>query len=462
MTTAMQLFISIWVPWILGYACILYILGRVRLPFLLILSLSFGMGLGVLCQWMLFLGMLRVPYHLDIIGIPLIIITVLFFAAYLFNRKKAAQQPRYLLPEKTQKKGTIFWLSFFYVIFVVFVAFWMALTIPVFSWDAFATVAFKAKILFIEKTLAFLPYSSHAAYPLHTPFVEAWIAFNLGIWDDQLIKIVFPLTLCSFLLINYVFLRYFMDNKWALFGCFLFCSSAFFVAHATISYRDFFMAYYNALVVILILLWRKFDEDRLLFLASLFAGFATFVKIEGQLYLGISILLVVLLLMSDRRIGFRKKINKSLLFLIPSLLIWLNYFVYNRLILGIMVEQKGTIELGWEQLGRINDILNKLFIDCFYSGNWNFVWYLLVFSLCLQLEKVFRSQAIKILLFLLLCFLGNIILLGTLTASYVWLAGKLWYQTLSRLVLHFYPVCVWLVVLLNAPMAPHQEQKQDP
>jgi len=46
-------------------------------------------------------------------------------------------------------------------------------------------------------------------------------------------------------------------------------------------------------------------------------------------------------------------------------------------------------------------------------------------------------------------FLGLYMAVALFTTNYAWIAGEQSHTTLSRLILHFYPLAVWLIVLLN-------------
>ena len=85
--------------------------------------------------------------------------------------------------------------------------FWRGLFFPISKWDAIATVAFKAKLIFYEGTLPDLAQLPHRAYPLFIPLAESWIAISLGVWDEQSVKIIFPLALYSLIFIQYHFLK---------------------------------------------------------------------------------------------------------------------------------------------------------------------------------------------------------------------------------------------------------------
>ena len=74
-------------PIILGYS-VLLILSRKQLPILLSLALSYGLGTGLLTQWMLLLGIIKIPFSIQTINYPLILITLVLLIIVNKSSKK--------------------------------------------------------------------------------------------------------------------------------------------------------------------------------------------------------------------------------------------------------------------------------------------------------------------------------------------------------------------------------------
>ena len=65
--------IALLIPIWAGYGLLSYILDQRRLILPLKIAYSYGLGVGILSQWMLILGILNMPYYLENIGFPLYI-----------------------------------------------------------------------------------------------------------------------------------------------------------------------------------------------------------------------------------------------------------------------------------------------------------------------------------------------------------------------------------------------------
>jgi len=226
----------------------------------------------------------------------------------------------------------------------------------------------------------------------------------------------------------------------------------FFIYHATISYRDFFMMYFNCITIMLLIYWSQNKENSFLILAALFAGFATFTKLEGTAFLGIYSVLFCVINFPSRIFTFKDKLINSAKFFLPSFGICLTYYIYkmwhNVLIEGGGINDKTKLDFTWEKLSLIPEILESFFQNLMFSGNWNIIWLVALLSL-IQLRGKRRNTEGMLILLSLLLFFGLYFFVALLTVNYAWIAGVKSTTTLSRLILHFYPLSVLLIVLLN-------------
>src|SRR3989338_1358844 len=207
----MELLAIFLLPLGLGYILTNLVLRRTVLDFFLAFPVGHGLGMGFLMQWMLFLGIFKIPYGLFSIGLPLIIFLLSLTALYLKTvsaKKWPIEGSPPLVPSfdnfrKEKEEGVlanvccIILLS--YIIYQVIFVSWRALNFTVYTWDAIWYIARKAKFIFFERSLEHIGHLPWPSYPLQVPFSEAWVAFNIGRWDDQLIKIIFPVNFLAFL-----------------------------------------------------------------------------------------------------------------------------------------------------------------------------------------------------------------------------------------------------------------------
>jgi hypothetical protein len=338
-----------------------------------------------------------------------------------------------------------------YISYYLFYIFWRAVNVPVEAWDALSSVAFKAKVFFYERWLYYLKdMPPHPSYPVLLPLSMTWIAICLGRWSDQFIKIVYPCATLSFVIVAYHFLRSFTDRKWALLGVAMILSSNELIHHSTIAYRDQFLMFYAITALMLLILWHRAKNDGLLLLAAFFAGFGAFIKVEGTPYLAVFSLLLAGMLYFDRDIPIRTRIFIFLKFAVPAFLLGSVFYIY-KFMHNFPSERESGLEISIGNLARLPVILGSFWKDLFISGNWNIIWFLLALSLLVNAGKIGKRAEIRTLFFALVMFIGLYMGLALFTSEFVWIAGEKSSTTVSRLMLHFYPIAPLLIALLNYP-----------
>ena len=139
-----------------------------------------------------------------------------------------------------------------YVGYQIYISFFLAIALPIYSWDSIYVIAPKAKILFYNGSMDQIKLLPLSSYPLQVPFSMTWVSFCLGVWDDQMVKIIFPLIFLCFVVIYFEFLKLLTNVRWALLGTVLLASSNLLTYHASIVYQDIFVMFYNMVSLILI------------------------------------------------------------------------------------------------------------------------------------------------------------------------------------------------------------------
>jgi len=449
---------AIAVPMITGFALSLLIMRQCTIGKSFRLALAYGLGMGVLAHWMLFLDILKIKFSVIGIGVPLLVFSaVIIIIAGLLRRRDPSfamtdEKPATPSEVSTYLDSAISIALCFYIAYYLFYIFWRAINVPVEAWDSLSSVAFKAKVFFYEGWLYHLKdMPPHPSYPLQLPLSMTWIALVLGKWSDQYIQIIYPCATLSFVVIAYFFLKTFTGRRWALFGVAMILSSNELVHHSAIAYRDQFLMYYTVTAIMLIILWSFKDDDALLLTAGFFAGFGSFTKLEGTPYIVILAFTLAFILRHKKETPVKEKIIKFLKFSIPAFLICSVFHIYK--IAGGFPERENALELGIGNLSRIPAIFSSFWTDLFISGNWNIIWFLLVISLAVNIGKIGKRLEAKYLLFALAMFFGLYFGLSCFTSEFVWIAGEKSSTTISRLILHFFPLAPLLIVLLNYPEA---------
>ncbi|MCA9401087.1 MAG: hypothetical protein KC713_05635 [Candidatus Omnitrophica bacterium] len=447
-----KLFIGVLFPSLLGFF-ILWMMPFSRdLPGRIKGALSFGVGLGVITLWIFVLALFHISYTFWSVCA---VLAVPFFLGVYRNKKE-----QHTLNNKVQDQSCFKWdivslILLGGIIFYLGFIFWRTLMFPICSWDAIATVGLKGKILYFTHSLEDIPGMAHAAYPLFTPLAMNWMALALGHWDDVYIKLFLPCGMVSLVMFSYFSFKKFVSQRWALFGVFCILGSALVSYHATIAYRDFYLMYYLFIGCMLLLLWVEERRCGYLLLSSVFYGLATFVKVEGSLYLALAYTILAGFLFLDRTKSFLNKIKCLGVFVMPSGFICLGFHLY-RAVRGIQLEEKAMLSLGHPAAERFYPTLIKVMENLFLTGNWNLVWFLFIVSL-FHVRGIRSHKVVQFLLLLIILHFTLIFFLSMFTHSFIWLAGVSAITGLSRIILHFYPMAIIFIVLVNGRQT-HKEE----
>lgn len=427
-------------PWAVGYYSLFLLMPRNPFDRWTHSALAFGLGMGLLTQWMFLLGITHIPISRDTVGLGgLTALLILFFLARKCPRRPSSPPLETARIDPLSIAMTLY--IFAYIAYIIY----SSLNVPLSVWDELESIGLKGKIFFTEQSLGRLNTMPHPTYPLHMPLALDWIALNLSRWDDQLIKIIVPITLICFLRVQYFFVKQFTSSRAALASVVLLLASPLVIYHSTIAYMDLTLMFYNCAVIMLLLLWKQKNEPGLFMVAGLFSGFGTFVKEEGIAY---SVIHVVFLFLLTRKDTSWHTLKRNLTqFFVISLGICAVFQIF-RMSLDLAILERTHVVLGIETLERFAVIIKALGRVLFLSGNWNIVWIVLLVSLsnfaekdCRDAGRVFQALGL---------FFGLYILLFLLTPVYDWISVGQTDGTLCRLILHFFPLAPILIVFLNA------------
>jgi hypothetical protein len=191
-------------------------------------------------------------------------------------------------------------------------------------------------------------------------------------------------------------------------------------------------------------LWKGKRDDNLLLLASLFAGFTTFVKLEGTGYLVIHTMLLIFILAQKKKRPSHEKLKDFLAFILPSYGICLLYHGYKFFIKIAALAGRTNPVLTPDQWLRIPVILKEFTINLFLSGNWNLIWFLLLISLIKSYRDIKKHPHLKLMLLTLSMFFGIYLIIPMTTSTLIDHP-----TLLSRVLLHFFPLAPILIILIN-------------
>jgi len=448
----LSLLFTLGVPVFLGIGLVKYLDKKEVLGSMPLIPIGFGLGFGVLTQWMLLLSMLHIQFSQWTIGVPLLAAGVFFFLKYYWRVRSRTYVPR--MAAQSRDLPVTFMTVFVNVILTIYITYMVvfvcmrALMVPIIEWDAVSFIALKGKIFFYEKSIYRFQFLPNSAYPLHVPLAMAWTALNLGEWSETLVKIIFPAYFVAYAMLHYSVVRACLDKWWAKGSLALLFSAFFFNYHATIAYRDITLMFYFCGGILLILLQSRTKSNVLFMLSALFLGFASFVKLEGALYMCIGLIMISYAYCKEMTLISWKNVWGLSRILAVPIAIFLFYFVYKKLIGAVSFSQDLSMVAAPVIGTRLGHLFKIFFTELFLSANWHLTWILLVLSL-VQFGKIRNSFEMRLLIGTIFLFFGAYFTLGAVTGIYKSLAGLGSSGTLPRILLHIYPLAICLIVLVN-------------
>ncbi len=433
-----------------GYFIVHSFLYREHCPLWAKLGLAYGMGLGFVTHVMLLLAFFQIPLKLENIiwGIGGSLVFLIFMMREKFSQRKLFFSFHWHWPRNLFLDGISF-ICICYIAYQVFLVFWWAANMPVFSWDTYYNYATKAKLIFFSESLKDLPYFTWPSYPLLVPLSMVWVGLGIGEWHLNKVNIIFPLAYLSYLSIQYFFLSHFVNRRWSLFGLVLLTSSTFFTFHGALIYTDFFMLYFNTTTIMLLVLWYKKKMDAWLWLAAIFSGFGAFVKLEGSAYAIIHYFLLLFILWKMKE-SMNVKMEKFFKFLLTGSLIYSIFFIY-KWFFGLPVEGKTSFDFGIQQLVHIKAFLSVMPQAMFLTWSWNILWFMFFIVTILNMRRIKKYTEIQIFLCALIVFYAFIFCLATFSNHSYHLVGAGSGQGLFRIMLHSFPLVTILIVLMSCP-----------
>lgn len=442
------------IPIFFGISVIKYIETTEKLRPSLLIPIGFGLGFGFLTQWMLLLSIIQINYSQLTISLPLLAAgSILILRSYFKNRsKKDAPQNIIQSEQKTQShtltENLINTGLNIYIAYIVIFVCMRGLIVPILEWDAISWIALKGKIFFYQKSIHQLQLLPNSAYPLHVPLSLTWIALNMREWSETLVKIIFPAYFIAYCFLHYGIIKLYLNKLWAKGSLALLVSANFFNYHSTIAYRDIVMMFYFCGGILLILLWNKTKNNSLLIVSALFFGFASFVKLEGSIYMGIGICMLSFAYLQKTPGKSHHRWLNLMRICIVSISIFLFYYLFKTFIGADHSSQNLEIISYSSMLSQSFNLLKAFFNELLLSGNWHIVWILFLFSI-FQLKKIRRSLELRILTGTILLFFTFYIVLGITTGLHDSLVGVGSSSVLSRILIHIYPLAVFLIALVN-------------
>jgi len=459
-----RLILCLAVTGIIGWCALSLILYKERRPLLEEIALSYGLGLGIVTLQVMLFWFAGLEFTLFNIVLPW---AVVFPVIILIKPRQKVFAPHIRVREKVRLLDISLFLG---IAFEVGYSFFRALIKPLESYDAVAIYAVRAKVLyeaggiprdFFNTITKLFPNSS---YPPLLPISESWLYAFMGSFNDFLVKIIFPLYFLALLTLFYFALKGLFGRTPALIFTFVLAAIPQFNKFSSVGYADFVLTFYFTAGFLYLFNWMnpvrpkgsngaKVRKTRYLILSACLIGLSLWTKTEGwALFMACAFVLFIFVVLNLKK--NRRSYLNLILFISLALLIGLPWiYIVNTTQLENEAYELGTLGLGrlftsflnFDRCPRIAYEFQKQF---FGPKKWNIVWIVFLALFALNLRNVFKNNMKYITILLLLIMAGY---------AYVYLLMPLkegepiniYISTsLSRLFIHFTPLCVYWVASL--------------
>jgi len=446
----MLLFISILIPVLLGNTLLVLIFSRQKqvkkqkYNFIEFLCWSYGLGAGLVTFSMFILVLLKVPFSLLNFNLVIISLLVLGFIFIIVNKKNI---PKFFLPQIKISRLTFLELILILVIlFEIGFVFSEALSRPIFVFDTLTNWAFKAKIFFFEESNVFNPLSplslagaSHLNYPLHGPFLMAWVYLWLGEINETSVNLIFAFYFLSLLGLIYFSLRHFVPRKISLIFTMFLSTMPLFNYHGFNAYVDLPFTFYFTGAVIFLFRYFKEKDSPCLILAGLWAGLASLTKNEGLMLSVVLLIVFGIYLIREKKI--KTEFKNFLFFIFYFLFLTLPWIIFKIIFhLGY-----SNVDTGKVFLNQFHpEIFDQVFRQIFLANSFH-LWpgiFLLIFLIKWRQVKVNYNFY---LFFIILITLAAYFVLYLFTSSYQFMIDG---TAFCRNMMVLIPTSIFLAALL--------------
>jgi len=311
----------------------------------------------------------------------------------------------------------------------------------VYSYDALASYAFKAKIFFLNQGIptGFFNWNeievTHPDYPLMLPFLMTWVYMFTG-FNDLVVTKIMPITLVFFILFFYSQLKSLFNRTYALSGIFIICTVTQIVNYVTIIHADFFLLSYVTCAFLLFLRYlRNLDRESLIAASILFA-LSIWLKNEGIIFL-ISFMacLVVFSFVGSKEKVKRLRQNLGMAVLICCLIVGPWYWL--KIAKHMTNSDMNLSMLNWPRFTHnIKDfyyVFNEFQENVFQPKKWNIFWEGIFLTMILMRRRLFDNKNFYISLFLMIAVAGYLLSYTLFTGLTIEAYAN---TTMSRFMIH--------------------------
>jgi hypothetical protein len=288
---------------------------------------------------------------------------------------------------------------------------------------------------------------------------KAWLATLAGQWDEGLINGIHALWYLSAIALVYLLLRRHVALPWALLGTYGFISLPLYLIQGLNAYGDVCLSVHLFAAIFLLFeagMAQKPQQALSFLRLSAFAGaLLPFTKNEALLlYLPPLLLLMTVCvwhLWHAHKLTIRQSLQSIVWQIVFVLLIlgpWLGYKWANGLSFG-NAKSVASFDIGWQE-----NVLQAIYINTFFEGNWLLLFPLFLFLLVLRWRHAFSWPVLTLTAYALVVYFGqfSLYLFTSLSTEALLQTGY------ARGIVHLMPIFVCLTGLLLADVF---EKKND-
>ena len=428
------------VAWLIGFTASPFL---VQLNWPLRAGFAYGLGLIWISTMMGLASLFGVPLTPEV-GMPLIVLPAAGW--WLWRWRGSRRKPAALRAVSGSVSiGRDLW---WWGMAVLLALLWAIVAIravvkPIQFWDAWATYAFKAKIIYLEASIpgTMFEWVVVPNYPLGIPLQEVWTAWFVGSWDDVAIKWLFPGYLLALLFLVYGVLRDRWSARAAIGGTLFVAGLPFLLQHAHDGYTDLPLAYFVLGSAVALTRYALSNDRRDLVLASVFAAGVVWTREDGLIVVVANALLLAVL--GARRGGLITKTTFTTvgIYLGFPALVW-GAWTLAKLHMGISTNlhvDSSDVTV----LDRWRTIFEVFIRALFLQGNWMILWALFSLAFVHEFRKTLTEESM-FLVWPVVMYLGVIGVLAFTTELFRFLWGD---TVLHRLILHVAPLAALWVAL---------------
>ncbi|MBU1656577.1 MAG: glycosyltransferase family 39 protein [Candidatus Omnitrophica bacterium] len=331
--------------------------------------------------------------------------------------------------------------------------FFLVLPTPVYSHDAVANYALKAKIFFqsggIPTGFFAWPESqvAHSDYPLFLPLLMTWIYEFTG-FNDLTVNLIMPCIYVVFLGAFYAVLRRFFGIMYSLLSVFLLATIPQLFDYATIIHSDLLLTVFVSCACLYMMVYIRSEDKGSLIISSFLFGIALWIKNEAIVFAA-AFLAVILISFLRKEGSFRGNrwgtIVSSFLPLILIAIPWFAVKFYTGTVNSDIDMTTITATGVWENIKDIPILLNLFQQEVFGPKKWNIFWVLFFSVLIWKRRSLWKKEIFYLTTFLTIAvagyFTGYMITTGANIFFYV-------NTTISRFMLHFVGICMFYMMYL--------------